>query len=166
MMQRPTLGWWSAVALTTLLATIVACGSSVVGYTGPTTESPAAPSTCSATPIGRLKVTFNGPTTVQLYGETFTQSTTDEQVITRDVVPCDYDMTVQITSPSRTLIGFGRTDPWTGLGGVEPTSITTDEDSTKFSSDCVLSVGGPGFSGPGAPPVHIHFKVSATGSCR
>src|SRR3569623_1782101 len=133
MIKCPTLGSWSVVAFMSLFAAMIACGNSAVGYTGPTTDSPAAPSTCSATPIGRLKVTFNGPATVQLYGETFTQSTSDVQVITRDEVPCDYDMIAQIASPSHVLIGFGRTDPWTGLGGVERASITTDEDSTVFT---------------------------------
>jgi hypothetical protein len=67
---------------------------------------------------------------VQVFGETFDVQQASGQspyVITRAAVPCEYVLTATIkTAGERMIVGFGRTQPFIGDGGVEMGSVVVE----------------------------------------
>src|ERR1041384_3388738 len=99
----------SKLALSILLATVVAvgaaCGGSSSSPAAPTATTPTAttPAGCSGAAIPQVEVGLNaGPdganVSFQLFGETFNQQIAGGQslTITRAVVPCSYELSGQM----------------------------------------------------------------------
>ena len=76
-------------------------------------------------------------------------------------MPCEYVLTATIkTAGDRMIVGFGRTSPFSGEGGVETGSVVVEQGDGQFSNPCVVSVGGPN-----GPNVRIWFRVIAAKGC-
>jgi hypothetical protein len=136
-------------------------GEHIVTITSPTVPTPAG---CSGTPIDKIGINVNTPATVQVFGETFDVQQASGQatyVITRAAVPCEYVLTATIKAAGeRMIVGFARTTPFLGDGGVEVGSVVVEQGDGQFTNPCVVSVGGPN-----GPNVRIRFRVTAAKGC-
>ena len=107
---------------------VVVGGEHIITITSPTVSTPAG---CSGTPIDKIGINVNLPSTVQVFGETFDVQQASGQstyVITRAAVPCEYVLTATIkTAGERMIVGFGRTQPFIGDGGVEMGSVVVEQ---------------------------------------
>jgi hypothetical protein len=136
-------------------------GEHIITIRSPTVPTPPG---CSGTPIDKIEVNVNMPATVQVFGETFDVQQASGQAtyaITRAAVPCEYVLTATIKAAGqRMIVGFGRTKPFLGDGGVEMGSVVVEQGDGQFSNPCVVSVGGPN-----SPNVRIRFRVTAATAC-
>jgi hypothetical protein len=104
----------------------------------------------------------------QFQGETFTVDLSPGSqafVVTRDLVPCDYEISGE-SRTSQFQIGFGRTPPFEGGGGVDSASIVTDEGPNgERLSSCVIGWR-TGSSRETSFRFRARFRVSGAGDCR
>lgn len=166
------------VILVAALAT--ACSGSNGGGsspTAPTAASPTAttPAGCSGAAVPQVAVSFNGGSTgasvtFQLYGETFNQQLGANQrfVITRSVVPCNYELVGQMLSRGNIGIVFTLTPPFLSRSaGVEKGSVVIVEGPEgTFGPDtdaCAVRFNAPNGT-PTGPPYNfkIRFKVATS----
>ena len=101
-------------------------------------------------------------------GETFTVNLAPGSqafVVTRDLVPCEYEISGE-SRTSQFQIGFGRTPPFEGGGGVESASMAIDEGPNGER----LSTCGVGWHTSSSAETgyrfRARFRVSAAGDCR
>lgn len=155
-------------------AAMVACGGNSNTPTSPTAVTPTG-STCSGSPIPNVTISLgqSGGTvqqfTAQVYGEALTGSAPPSLLITRNVVPCDYELVVRVESPSGPLnlqFGFPPRTTAPSSGGVEPGSVVLLEGPASFNSsfggakpNCGWSFGDGGTPAPFT--VRMRFRVVA-----
>lgn len=161
-------------------AFVSACSGSNGGGSSPTAPTAATPTAttpagCSGAAIPRVEVSFNGGSsgasvTFQLYGETFSQQIGANQrfVITRSVVPCNYELVGQMLSRGNINVSFALTPPFESRSaGVEKGSVVIDEGPEGvFGPDnaaCSVRFNAPNGT-PAGPPYNfkIRFKVATS----
>jgi hypothetical protein len=165
--RRPSRGvsmkFCQIAVFAALLALVFGCKSSGDSSGSPTSPTAPTPTGCSGAPVSQIELNFNAPGTVQVFGETFDIQQASGQApfkITRSVVPCGYEVTGQIRDSARMIMGFGRTSPFSGQGGVERASIVIDQGNGVFESPCVVMLGGPS-----GPDFRIRFRVGSVAGC-
>lgn len=161
-------------------AFLTACSGSNGGGSSPTAPTAATPTAttpdgCSGAAIPRVEVSFNGGSsgvsvTFQLFGETFSQQIGANQnfVITRSVVPCNYELVGQMLSRGNMGVSFALTPPFLSRSaGVEKGSVVIDEGPEgAFGPDnvaCSVRFNAPNGT-PTGPPYNfkIRFKVATS----
>ena len=161
-------------------AFVTACSGSNGGGSSPTAPTAATPTAttpagCSGAAIPRVEVSFNGGSfgasvTFQLFGETFNQQIGANQrfVITRSVVPCNYELVGQMLSRGNINVSFALTPPFESRSaGVEKGSVVIDEGPEgTFGPDnaaCSVRFNAPNGT-PTGPPYNfkIRFKVATS----
>jgi hypothetical protein len=163
-----------------VVALVTACSGSNGGGSSPTAPTAATPTAttpagCSGAAIPQVAVGFNGGSTgvsvtFQLYGETFNQQIGANQnfVITRSVVPCNYELVGQMLSLGNMGVSFALTPPFLSrAAGVEKGSVVIDEGPEGvFGPDnvaCSVRFNAPNGT-PTGPPYNfkIRFKVATS----
>jgi hypothetical protein len=163
-------------------ALVIGCGGS--GGSTPTSPTASAPSGCSGSPITNVTIAL-GPQgggsfkfTADVYGESVSGTAPPSFLITRNVVPCEYELKVQLLEASQefwVLFGFPPQTKSPDSGGVVPSSVEPLEGPlpakrTEGVSGCQWTFNP---YGPVATPkfpitIRMKFRVEAgiTGSSR